>query len=344
MNLDRIEVADCQAWLAKLPGESVDLMMTSPPYWSPRSETTILRSIWDGNADCQHKWSSEGNCAKCGAWRGELGLEPTQKMYVGHLLEVFGLVKKALKTTGSLYLNIGDTAASGLRRRSGDAKGIPRQIERGMLDNGWVLVERSTWRKPNTNSSSQDGRPRYSYELLFHFVKNTKTLLWHNVETKEWVRKKPLQRYRNLKADVGINWDKLGSTMPPVLKAPIVNMTPQELEERRQWRRVWQPFAYYYNLDAIIGLPKERNMVRVRDTPKTRIAGPLYEAFPEEFCARPILGSCPPEGIVADPFLGSGTTLLVAKKLGRHYLGCDLNSDYVKMARKRLAAVDRSVT
>ncbi len=346
MNLDLVEVADCRAWLAKLPEDSIDLLMTSPPYWSPRSYSTTLKSIWGGggNVDCEYEWSSQGSCANCRAWKGELGLEPTQKMYVAHLLDVFRLVKRVLKPTGSFYFNLGDTFASTQRRRSGDDRGIPRRIRQGMLNNGWVLVDKSIWRKPNLISSDQGSGPKYSYELLFHFVKNRKTLLWHNVETQEWIGKKPIQRYRNLKTDVGTKWDKLGTTLPLIMKAPIEDMPHQNLEERRLWRQVWQPFAYYYDLDAISGLQQYTTPVRVGVAQKGRIEGPQFEVFPEEFCIRPILSSCPPEGIVADPFAGSGTTLFVAKKLGRHYLGCDLNSDYVKIARKRLAAVERPLT
>ncbi len=340
MNLDRVEVSECRAWLAKLPEDSVDLLMTSPPYWSPRSKATTLKSIWSGNADCQHEWSSQGSCANCEAWKGELGLEPTQKMYVAHLLDVFRLVKRVLKPTGSLYLNLGETASSTLRRRSRDDRGIASRIEQGMLNSGWALVDKSTWRKPNLASSDHRRRPKHSYELLFHFVKNRKTLLWHNVETRDWVGRKPIQRYRNLKTDVETKWDKLGTTMPPIMKAPIDDVPRQKLEERRQWWQVWQPFAYYYDLDAISGLPGYWTPVGLGVVQKGPIAGPQFEVFPEEFCIRPILSSCPPRGIVADPFAGSGTTLFVAKKLGRRYLGCDLNPAYVKIARRRLSAVE----
>lgn len=330
MNLDRVEVADCRAWLAELPEDSIDLLMTSPPYWSqqsPRSNASTLECVWDEDADCQHEWSFDGSCTNCNAWKGELGLEPTQKMYVAHLLEIFKLVKKILKPTGSFYLNLEDARASTPRRRSEDNKGIPRQIEQGMLDNGWVLVDKSTWQKPSLISSRQRRRLKHSFELLSHFVKNRKTLLWHNLETGEWAGKKPLQRY------------KLTATMPTIKKAPIEDMTHPKLEERS----LWQPFAYYYDLDAIGEFrgyqPPAEFGFPVRDEPKRRIKGSQFEAFPEEFCIRPILSSCPPEGIVADPFVGSGTTLLVAKKLRRHYVGCDLNPDYVKMARRRLADV-----
>ena len=266
-------------------------------------------------------------------------------MYVSHLLEVFALAKRVLKLTGSFYLNIGDTGTPPLKRRKGDEGEIPRLIEQGMINDGWLLIDKSTWSKCNLASPGQGRSPEHCYELLFHFVKNRKTLLWLNVETRKWVRKKPLQRYRNLKTDLGTEWDELGTTTPRIMKTPIEDMTHQRLEERRLWRQIWQPFAYYYDLDALSGLQGDRTPagfnIQVGNAPKTRIVGTQFEAFPEEICLRPILSSCPPEGIVADPFAGSGTTLIVAKKLGRHYVGCDLNSDYVKMARRRLSGVKR---
>ncbi len=350
MDLDRVKVADCRTWLAEISADSIDLLMTSPPYWSPQSSRSFpntLECIWDGNPGCRHEWSSQGRCTNCGAWSGELGLEPSREMYVAHLLSIFRIIKKVLKPTGSFYLNLGDPQASTLRRRSGDNGEISSRIEQGMFNDGWLLVDKSTWRRPDL-SSGEESRSKYSYELLFHFVKNRKIRLWHNVETREWVEKKPSQRYRNLKTDVGIKWNKLRTTMPAIMKTPIENMTQQKLEERRLWRQIWQPFAYYYDLDSISGIQGGRTAagisIRVGDAPKTRIAGPQFEAFPEEFCIRPILSSCPPEGIVADPFTGSGTTLIIAKKLGRHYIGCDLNSDYVQLARKRLSDVERSLS
>jgi DNA modification methylase len=63
---------------------------------------------------------------------------------------------------------------------------------------------------------------------------------------------------------------------------------------------------------------------------------PHFAIYPEELCIRPIKSSCPPKGIVLDMFAGSGTTLAVAKKLGRNFIGCDLNHDYVRIARMRL--------
>lgn len=70
--------------------------------------------------------------------------------------------------------------------------------------------------------------------------------------------------------------------------------------------------------------------------------GTHFAVYPEEICIRPIKSSCPPNGIVFDMFTGAGTTLVVAKKLGRKFIGCDINTEYVKLARKRLRAAVES--
>ena len=129
--------------LREMPPDSVDLVLTSPPYWSLRDYGEETKTVWGGSEGCEHEWSEEaykqhagrgdcqrdgkyseqesipdkvlvrGSCSKCGAWRGSLGLEPTFHFYVDHLLEVFAEVKRVLKPTGAFYLNIGDTYAGG---------------------------------------------------------------------------------------------------------------------------------------------------------------------------------------------------------------------------------------
>lgn len=121
----------------ELPDGSVDMCMTSPPYWGLRDYGDDVREIWGGDPDCEHKWNREikkwhsyrGNgpckeiyddsfqwkgsnhafCQKCNAWYGQLGLEPTFELYLEHLLFVCSEIKRVLKKTGSFWLNMGDT-------------------------------------------------------------------------------------------------------------------------------------------------------------------------------------------------------------------------------------------
>ena len=113
----------------KLPDNSIDMVMTSPPYWSLRDYGKHTDVVWGGDLKCKHKFSSKITlkktsggietakvrnnkevravnytsrfCSKCGAWKGQLGLEPTVDLFIEHLVEIFDEVKRVLKNTGS---------------------------------------------------------------------------------------------------------------------------------------------------------------------------------------------------------------------------------------------------
>lgn len=131
-------------WLDKareLPDKSIHMVVTSPPYWGLRAYKTEPQ-VWGGRPDCEHDWTdyksngqSGGNskklaikgvenfqafegatcatCATCGAWRGELGQEPTPALFIEHLVEVFREVRRVLRDDGTLWINIGDSYATG---------------------------------------------------------------------------------------------------------------------------------------------------------------------------------------------------------------------------------------
>jgi len=136
--------------------ESIDCVITSPPYWGLR-DYGIEPQVWgatpavgDGNGDCSHHWGKElsgrrrrsvndikdmnskeatkpasafndtgGNfCSLCGSWRSSLGLEPTPELYIKHLCDIFDEIKRVLKKTGSIWVNLGDSYSGG-KGRSG---------------------------------------------------------------------------------------------------------------------------------------------------------------------------------------------------------------------------------
>lgn len=236
---------DVRKALTRLPDESVDCVVTSPPYWGLR-DYKIESSIWDGDDSCEHEWAetdgirrSWGNssrlegskqgtvrgamtnvdaltkhsdfCSKCLAWKGQLGLEPTFQLYVKHIVEVFHDVRRVLKKSGSLWLNLGDTYYGG-KGKSGAASadetserfergetfqkgeyeigtdrpqnfpqgnlqakcliGIPWRVALAMIDDGWILRNSVIWSKPNHMPSSVKDRLSNGYEFIFHFVQN----------------------------------------------------------------------------------------------------------------------------------------------------------------------------
>lgn len=145
--------------LKQISDESVDMILTSPPYWGLRDYGKDTITIFGGDSNCQHEWGEEikkkmtggtpdsalidksgwrkfeqksSYCIKCGSWQGELGLESTFREYVDHLLEIFKECKRVLKKTGSFYLNIGDThyGGGGGHQYSSENKGFISKVFR----------------------------------------------------------------------------------------------------------------------------------------------------------------------------------------------------------------------
>ena len=134
--VDKILLSDAREGLRALPDGSIHMVVTSPPYYRMRTYKSTIVPVWGGDVNCVHDWSVEGFqrlrssigkrttdensedgfgiptgsfCCKCGAWRGQLGHEPTVEMYIQHLLEIFSEVRRVLRPDGVMFLNIGDS-------------------------------------------------------------------------------------------------------------------------------------------------------------------------------------------------------------------------------------------
>ena len=229
--------------LKQMPDESVDMQITSPPYWALRDYGEGTEHIWDGDKDCEHKWGKEiknvghrkndglgkstlglskatinqqeakqsgGNfCPKCGAWKGQLGLEPTFDLYIKHLCDIFDEVKRVLKKDGTCWVNLGDTYSGtgnpdpsykgfgegieGKKQLSnvvpmGDKKPdwkklnykdkclccVPERFMIEMINRGWILRNKIIWHKPNHMPTSVKDRFANSWEYVFMFSKSQK--------------------------------------------------------------------------------------------------------------------------------------------------------------------------
>ena len=147
-DLGKLYNGDALSVLKEIESESVSMCITSPPYWALR-DYGVEGQIWDGDPDCEHEWGSEipyikydkrtpeekrksgctvGNnlnsqnfakgtsgkiCIHCGAWKGQLGLEPDFNLYIKHLCDIFDEVKRVLRKDGTCWVNLGDTYAGG---------------------------------------------------------------------------------------------------------------------------------------------------------------------------------------------------------------------------------------
>jgi len=352
--------------LKKMPSEFIDCCVTSPPYWALRDYGTE-GNIWDGDSNCEHDWSREigrkqsrespgvgakqemdgslGNyCSKCKAWKGNLGLEPTFDLYIKHLCDIFDEVKRVLRKDGTCWVVIGDTYASGggaateqsWVREANSTQGhpdnpaksklrktipkslimIPFRFAIEMVNRGWILRNTIIWHKPNCMPASVKDRFTVDYEYVFFFTKNKKYYFEQQFEP---IKLDSVKRERRGNKDNKYSKDEYfpegvhANTMSQPREYKGYNDVEQECSERkgRNKRTVWnistKPF-------------KEAH----------------FAVFPEDLIETPIRAGCPENGIVLDPFLGAGTTALVALKQSKKFIGIELNREYCKIANKRL--------
>ncbi len=189
--------------LKLIPDNSIDCIITSPPYWGLRKYPDDANVIWDGSPNCQHEWEIEeekhplyregleetspkqssnrgsllvskskfvsGFCKKCGAWFGQLGLEPSLELYIEHLLQITKELKRVLKPTGVMFWNMGDNYVGKCM-----AMQNYRLILRMIDEQGWILRNIIIWYKPNHMPSSVKDRFTNAYEPIFMLTKSKK--------------------------------------------------------------------------------------------------------------------------------------------------------------------------
>lgn len=362
LQLNTIHEIDALKGLRKLPDQSVDCVMTSPPYWSTR-DYKVVESIWLDGSSCS------------------LGLEADADDYVRHLCEVFEEIKRVLKETGTVWVNLGDTyAGSGGQCASKGIKGgqrertvngrrwkrsayqgttfrppssakqvvrdkslclIPERFALAMVERGWILRNRVIWHKPNHMPASVKDRLTQTWEYLLFFVKQKRYLF-------------DLDAIREPHKDLG-----RGDAESAV--RPAAHRRSHHTKGRRLPPSVGQPQSLH---------PLGKNPGDCWNIATGSFRGAHFAGYPEQLCERPIKAGCPrcvcttcgavtfsdekgPEcdcngevggvtpGVVLDPFMGSGTTAVVARRLGRSFIGFELNPEYVSLANQRLLSAVR---
>jgi DNA modification methylase len=204
-----VYLGDGREVMADLPAESVDCVISSPPYWGLR-DFGVVAGVWGGESACHPRWGTRQRgrrkdllpsdtttrrsrvgisdrqdaaatnggrfCLDCGAWLGHLGLEPTPQLYVAHLVELFQAVRRLLKPTGVVWLNLGDTFFQNARGRASAAEhglkpkdliGVPWRSALGLQADGWYLRSDVIWHKPNPFPEPALDRPARAHEFLF---------------------------------------------------------------------------------------------------------------------------------------------------------------------------------
>lgn len=293
---------------------SVNCIVTSPPYWGLRDYGVA----------------------------GQIGLESTPEEYVTGLVSIFRELRRVLADDGTLWLNLGDSYATGgggreyqsyngnvgrrqildqknpnsgipefQPNRSGnhglkskDLVGIPWRVALALQADGWYLRSDIIWSKPNPMPESVTDRPTKAHEYIFLLAKSER--YYYDAEAiKEHL------------------------AYPDETRRPLGSLGAWQIDGRKQGENGGgKPYD---------GYPTKRNRRSVWEVTPKPYKEAHFATFPPELIRPCILAGCPAGGVVLDPFFGSGTTGQVCVETGRNWLGVELNPKYIKLAKKRIA-------
>jgi len=305
--VNKIILGDCIETLKTIPSEFVNCCVTSPPYYG-------LRDYGANN---------------------QIGLENTPYEYIDKLVLIFREVRRILRDDGTLWVNIGDSyAGSGkgmcntkkkskiqpLASYNGDKAGvfkdsiikqkdligIPWMLAFALRADCWYLRQDIIWHKPNPTPESVTDRCVKAHEYIFLLSKSA----YYYFDSKA-IRETAVS--------------------PPEIRNKSIsrcNITLPNGSLR------FSPGVREYCVD---GMRNKRDVWTVSSAKHLSNDCEHFATYHEKLIVPCILSGCPENGIVLDPFIGSGTTALVCIKLLRRYIGCELNPEYIKIAEKRIS-------
>lgn len=328
-----IHTGDALEILRSLPGESVHCCVTSPPYWGLRDYGVA----------------------------GQIGLEATPEEFIEQICSVFREVRRVLRSDGTCWINIGDTYAgswkgsadsSGQKHRSlydgkqctnrgsassaipiknpatigykpKDLMGMPWRVAFALQADGWYLRSEIIWSKPNPMPESVKDRPTKAHEQIFLLAKSERYFYDHEAIKEDGHPSVT----GNKKIPAG--WDNKDGAHGRFNRSyTFARNTASDVPPgtNKQFRDDRQPVEYR-------GTRNKRTVWTVATAP---FKAAHFATFPPNLIKPCIMAGCPEGGIVLDPFMGAGTTAVVATQLGRRYVGIELNPEYVKLSVDRI--------
>lgn len=298
--------------------------------------------------------ASQGQfCQQCGAWRGSLGLEPTVELFIQHMVQIFREVKRVLRKDGTLWLNMGDSYSTkpggyfpcgdfdrpcraeqwgprGLHQTPNGIKpknliGIPWRLALALQSDGWYLRSAMPWVKRSAMPESCKDRPASALEYMFLLSKSQK--YYFDMESirkdfaderngcagkykSSYTRKESGTSVQGQGGKTGFEkgWNENGA-------ASGRNFRNTDLF----YQSIEPPHGAIFCGDEMVGL--DVNPQAMKDA--------HFATFPQKLIEPCILAGSPKNGTVLDPFLGSGTTAIVAHKHGRKFVGVELSKTYL---------------
>jgi len=303
----RVMLGDCRTELDSLRGESVQSCITSPPYWG-------LRDYGTGD--------------------DQLGMESSPEEYTENMVEVFRGVKRVLKPSGTLWLNLGDTYCGtgdkgdgkdpkhkegrnwdnhkalnnkidGLKKK--DLVGIPWRVAFALQADGWYLRQDIIWHKPNPMPESVTDRCTKAHEYIFLLSKSSK--YYCNMEP----IREPIKHGTTGQASVRESGDS-------------------KTRNKKHWGIPHEPKNVIREYKEIKGANK-RSVWTINTQP---FKDAHFATFPQKLIEPCILAGSQAGDTILDPFTGSGTTGLVSIENSRNFVGVELNPDYKWLAERRI--------
>lgn len=329
---------DAGKTLDAFPANSFDTVITSPPYWGLREYS---------EADLEDA----------------IGLERDFEEYLAKVTGVFAKVRKVLKPSGSLWLNLGD------RYHNKQLLGMPWRVALSLQEQGWILRNEVIWNQSKGSSSGKD-RLRMNRESIFHFVKQSKYYYnWQDILVKP--DKMPSIKDGKVVSATGVSGKKYRDQILEsqcltegerwealrALEAALEAIKSGELVDFRMTIR-GQQRVLHGNSAKLSGRAKEleeKGFYILKSKAEGYMPNDIWNIVPEDewrtdsHCAvfpvalleLPIKATCPAQGIALDPFVGTGSTVVAGLRHGRRAIGIDISSEYLDVAESRVRDTQR---
>lgn len=366
MELNKIYNMDCSEGLKLIDNNTVDCCVTSPPYYGLR-DYGLPKTRW---SEVEYSPLPGMNLIQIPEWEGCLGLEPTIEMFVGHIVLIFREIYRTLKKAGTCWVNFGDSYVgtsgdrknpvqnelfnlqqshnpdddrhnrnkslknSGLKEK--DLMGIPWRVAFALQSDGWYLRMDNIWDKLNCMPESAKDRPTKSHEYIF-LLSKSKNYYYDQEVIKE----------------LCVN----GDPNPPRGSVGVLG-NPQKGRREKGNAKTFRGGGVYTkgqsfdnsadinreshgNQPNVLGLRNKRSVWHVATD---KLGEAHFATFPPKLIEPCILAGCPVNGVVLDPFMGSGTTAMVTEQNNRNFVGFELNPKYIEIAdRTRLSNVQLKI-
>ena len=314
----RIAIGDARKKIKTCRSDFINCGVASPPYW-------MLRDY--------------------GAGPGEIGREGTMQQYIDNLMEVIDEMYRVLTPHGTFWLNLGDSYSD--REETVDDGGLtakslrllPYRIAIAMEDRGWIIRNVIIWWKPNAMPESADDRFTVDFEPVFLCAKSPNYYFKQQLQEYSEATLKRCKRF----IENGEAFDPLRHKCDPdrpaqapmrILERTMSGIAKNQGVPGRTTHSMHLDRANGYDQDVFD--PGGANMRCVWPLATARYRGAHFAVMPEKLVALCIAAGCPPGGRVLDPFLGSGTTGVVAERMGCDFYGIELNPEYAQHAKERI--------